>query len=425
MVKKTNLKNGLRLVTKVLPNTQSVTVLVLVGAGSRYETKEINGISHFLEHMFFKGAKRYKNTKEVSEAIDSVGGDFNAFTGKEYAGYYVKVAAEKLDVALDVLSDMLINSKFDSAEIDKERGVILEEYNMYQDTPMYQIGWDFEKLLYGDQPLGWDQVGTKELIASVTHEQFLEYLHDLYTPDNTVISVAGNFDVEKLAEQVEKLFTFPETRQKKAYDFDKVEQYVSEEKVWLRNKKTEQAHVVLGFPGYSNTSEKHYATKLLAVILGGNMSSRMFLSVREAQGLAYYISASTDDYNDTGIFSVSAGVSVERIDQAITSIIAEFKLAGESGVTVAEVEKAKAYLKGKIILRMEDSEEYSHLIGKYELLQGHKMDLEQVLAQIEEVSLNQVNEVAKELFEENKLHAAIIGPYEDKEHFVGLLKFKN
>jgi predicted Zn-dependent peptidase len=147
--------------------------------------------------------------------------------------------------------------------------------------------------------------------------------------------------------------------------------------------------------------------------------------VREAQGLAYYISASTDDYNDTGIFSVSAGVSVERIDQAITSIIAEFKLAGESGVTVAEVEKAKAYLKGKIILRMEDSEEYSHLIGKYELLQGHKMDLEQVLAQIEEVSLNQVNEVAKELFEENKLHAAIIGPYEDKEHFVGLLKFKN
>lgn len=423
MVKKTKLKNGLRLVTKVLDNTQSVTVLVLVGAGSRYEKKEINGISHFLEHMFFKGAERYKNTKEVSEAIDGVGGDFNAFTGKEYAGYYVKVAAEKLDTALDVLSDMLINSKFDTAEIDKERGVIQEEYNMYQDTPMYQIGWDFEKLLYGDQPLGWDQVGTKELIASVTQEQFLSYLHDLYTPDNTVIAVAGNFDEKKLAEQIGELFVFPPERTKKAYHFSPVEKFVSDKKVWLRNKKTEQAHVVLGFPGYADDSENHYAAKLLAVILGGNMSSRMFLSVREAQGLAYYISATTDDYHDTGIFSVSAGVSVERIDQAITSIIAEFKKAGEFGITAAELEKAKAYLRGKIILRMEDSEEYSHLIGKYELLQGAKVGLEEVLAKIEKVNLGQVNTVAKELFVEDKLHAAIIGPYEEEDRFTKLLKF--
>jgi hypothetical protein len=167
MLKKDVLSSGLRVVSKYLPNTQSVTVLILVGAGSRYEVKEISGISHFLEHMFFKGAEKYKNTKEVSEAIDSVGGDFNAFTGKEYAGYYVKVASANWKIAVDVLSDMLINSKFDPAEIDKERGVILEEYNMYQDTPMYQIGWDFERLMYGDQPLGWDQVGTKEVINSL------------------------------------------------------------------------------------------------------------------------------------------------------------------------------------------------------------------------------------------------------------------
>jgi len=423
MVKKTKLADGLRLVTKVLPNTQSVTVLILVGAGSRYETKEINGISHFLEHMFFKGAEKYKNTKEVSEAIDSVGGDFNAFTGKEYAGYYVKVAAEKLDVALDVLSDMLINSKFDPAEIEKERGVILEEYNMYQDTPMYQIGWDFEKLIFGDQPLGWDQVGTKELIGGVTQEQFLKYLHDLYTPDNTVIAVAGNFDEEKLTGDIEKLFKFPKARLKKTYNFDEYKQIKGDQKVWLRDKKTEQAHVVVGFPGYADDSKMHYPAKLLGIILGGNMSSRMFLSVREAQGLAYYISASTDDYKDTGIFSVNAGVSVERIDQAITSIIAEFKTAAEGGVTEAELAKAKAYLKGKIVLRMEDSEEYSHFIGKYELLQGEKMDLEQVLAKIENVKLDEVNAVAKELFKEEELKLAVIGPYGDKERFEKLLKF--
>jgi len=175
MFKKTTLQSGLRVVTKKLDGTKAVTVLILVGAGSRYENQKIRGISHFLEHMFFKGADKYRNTKEVSEAIDSVGGEFNAFTGKEYAGYYVKVAAESIDVACDVLSDMLINSKFAQEEIEKERGVILEEYNMYQDTPMYQIGWNFENLVFGDQPLGWDQIGTKELIKLVMHEDFASY----------------------------------------------------------------------------------------------------------------------------------------------------------------------------------------------------------------------------------------------------------
>ena len=168
MHKKTILSNNLRIITEKLESTKAVTILVLAGAGSRYETKSISGISHFLEHMFFKGAEKYKNTKEVSEAIDSIGGDFNAFTGKEYAGYYVKTASDQIEVAMDVLGDMLLNAKFDTKEINKERGVILEEYNMYQDTPMYQIGWDFEKLVFGDQPLGRDQIGTPEFIKSVT-----------------------------------------------------------------------------------------------------------------------------------------------------------------------------------------------------------------------------------------------------------------
>ncbi len=423
MVKKTNLRSGLRLVTKKLPNTGSVTVLVLVGAGSRYESKDLNGISHFLEHMFFKGAKKYKNTKEVSGAIDAVGGDFNAFTGKEYAGYYVKVAAEKVDVALDVLSDMLIDSCFDPKEIEKERGVILEEYNMYQDTPMYQIGWDFEKLIFGDQPLGWDQVGTKPLILSVSQQQFLNYLSDLYTADNTVIAVAGNFDEKEMEEKIEKKFVFPEKRLKKTKEFDVYKAPENVEHVSIRNKKTEQAHVVVGFPGYSGLSDDAFAARLLAVILGGNMSSRMFLSVRESQGLAYYIHSTTDEYNDTGTISTSAGVSVEKVDQAIKSIIDEFAKAARSGVTPDELEKAKAFLKGKIILRLEDSEEYSHLLGKYELLQEKLMGSEEVMQKIDEVTLDQINKVAADLFREEELRLAVIGPYDDKERFEKLLKY--
>ena len=187
MINLTTLPNGLRIITKRLENTQAATVLVLVRAGSRFETKSINGISHFLEHMFFKGAKRYTTAREVSETIDNIGGDFNAFTGKEYVGYYVKAAANHLDTSIDVISDMLIHATFDPVEIDKERGVIMEEYNMYQDTPTYQIGWDFEQLVFGDQPMGWDQVGTKDVINGLTSDQFVEFKNSLYVPKNTVI----------------------------------------------------------------------------------------------------------------------------------------------------------------------------------------------------------------------------------------------
>lgn len=423
MVKKTNLRSGLRLVTKKLPRTGSVTVLVLVGAGSRYETKEINGISHFLEHMFFKGAKKYKNTKEVSGTIDAVGGDFNAFTGKEYAGYYVKVAADKIDIALDVLSDMYLNSRFAPEEIEKERGVILEEYNMYQDTPMYQIGWDFERLIFGDQPLGWDQVGTKPLILSVSQKQFLSYLGDLYTADNTVVAVAGNFDEKKIADKVEKMFKFPEKRLRTDRDYEHFVAPTDLDRVSLRNKKTEQAHVVVGFPGYSRLSEDAYTARLLAVVMGGNMSSRMFLSVREAQGLAYYIHSSTDEYNDIGTISTNAGVSVEKVDQAVKSIVNEYAKAFAKGVTAKELETAKSYLKGKIILRLEDSEEYCHLLGTYELLQDRLVGMDDILAEIDSVTLKQINAVARDLFKEDALHLSVIGPYDDKGRFQKLLKY--
>lgn len=422
-MQKTTFPNGLRVVTHRLDATQSATVLILVGAGSRYETKELNGISHFLEHMFFKGAEKYKNAKEVSEAIDLVGGDFNAFTGKEYVGYYVKVAARHVDTALDVLSDMLLRSRFDPAEIDKERGVIMEEYNMYQDTPMYQVGWDFERLVYGDQPMGWDQVGTKKLINTVTQQDFIQYQKDLYTPGNIVISVAGNIDHVDICAKVEKMFSLE--MRKRAYGPKPLLQNPLQESVFVQHKKTEQTHIVVGFPAYAEKPKeewKHYAQRVLATILGGNMSSRMFLGVREAKGLCYYISTSTDDYTDTGILSTRGGVDVKRSHLAVEAICEEYARIRGENVPQQEIYKAKEFLKGKLVLRLEDSEEYAHLIGKQELLYGAVETPEQIMKAIDAVTAEQIKHVTEELFIPDRLRLAVIGPYEDKGIFEKALK---
>jgi predicted Zn-dependent peptidase len=300
--------------------------------------------------------------------------------------------------------------------------VILEEYNMYQDTPMYQIGWDFEKMIFGDQPLGWDQVGTKELIKSITQQQFKDYFKALYTPANSVLVVAGKVpDHDEVVEQIEKLFKFKNVE--KTLEMADFEGFTSEEKIVLRDKKTEQAHVMLGVPGYAEDDERSYAAKLLAIVMGGNMSSRLFLGVREAHGLAYYINCTTDEYIDAGTFSVSAGVSLERIDLAISSIVAELAKVARVGITVAELEKAKKYYSGKIKLRLEDSEEYAHLLGKYELLEGKYIEPAELLKKIEGVSLEQVNEAARDLLREEELRLCVIGPFADHARFEKLLKF--
>jgi len=420
MFRKTTLQNGLRVVTEQLKGTKAVTVLVLAGAGSRYENQEMRGISHFLEHMFFKGGEKFKNTKEVSEAIDGVGGEFNAFTGKEYAGYYVKVSSQNVEVACEVLSDMLVNAKFDREEIEKERGVILEEYNMYQDTPMYQIGWNFETLVFGNQPLGWDQIGTKELINTVSHEDFVKYKGQLYTPDNLVVSVVGNIENDEAVSLVQKYFDLPTA--KKSLEFDALKE-MDGGKVYVSEKKTEQAHVAVGFPGYAETHKDHWALKILSVILGGNMSSRMFLGVREAKGLAYYIHTSTDNYMDGGAIVTNAGVDLKRVDEAIEGIIEQYRLVRDEGVPAEELKKAKAYVKGKMVLSLEDSEEFGHLLAKYELLHDKAKSPEEIMKYIDEVKISDLKRVAEDLFREEKLKLAVIGPYSDSEHFKKLLKF--
>ncbi len=409
----TTLPNKLKIVTKSLPGTEAITCLVLAGAGSRYETPERNGLSHFLEHMFFKGGEKYKNTKEVSEAIDSIGGEFNAFTGKEYAGYFVKVASQHSEVAYDVLGDMLVSAKFPAEEIEKERGVILEEYNMYQDTPMYQVGWDFERLLFGDQPMGWDQIGSKENILKFQRDDFVDYKNKLYQPNNLVIAVAGKCEHEQVVADVQKFFKFEDGE--RAYDWKDLEEFIPDSPIKIQNKKTEQGHLVLGVRGVAAEDPRHWTQKLLAIILGGNMSSRMFLNVREAQGLCYYIRTNTDDYTDAGVISTSAGVDLKRLPLAVKAIRAEYEKLAANGVAAEELIRAQEFLKGKLTLSLEDSEEYAHLLGKQHLLYTKQLTLEEIFGKIDAVKTEEIQKLASEIFVPKNLRLAAIGPFGGRE----------
>ncbi len=410
----------MRVITDRIQGTQAVTALVLVKAGSRYEHKQINGISHFLEHMFFKGANRYKNAKAVSEAIDSVGGEFNAFTSKEYAGYYVKTAAQNMRLAMDVLSDMMLNARFDQEEIEKERGVIMEEFNMYQDTPMYQVAWNFERGMFGDQPIGWDEVGTKDVIKALQRDDFVAYKESLYVPEAMVISLAGAVDHDEVVAMVQELF--PMEARKATGKFLPFEAGLpTRQRVSFQTKKTEQAHVVCGVPGYPEEHPDHYVLKVLSSILGGNMSSRMFLAVREEKGLAYYISSGTEDYLDTGTFYTRAGVDVTRIKDAIKAIVEEYKKIAGEVVPESELKKAKEFLKGKLVLSLEDSESVAQMHALNELLYDKIKTLADISANIDKVTAADVQRVAENILKEDLIQLAVIGPYEDKAEFEALL----
>ncbi|OGJ56870.1 hypothetical protein A3H22_02635 [Candidatus Peribacteria bacterium RIFCSPLOWO2_12_FULL_55_15] len=413
-----HLHSGLQILTAPSDGTASVTVLVFAGAGSRYEKEKERGVSHFLEHMFFKGGKKYPTTKDVSIAIDGIGGDFNAFTAKEYAGYYVKVAAKHTELACDVLSDMLLNASFPPKEIDKERGVIMEEERMYQDTPMYRAGWDFEELLYGDHPLGWDTIGKEEVIHSVTQADFQKHKDLLYTPNNLVLAFAGKVtkkDAEKLAEQY-----FSDIAGKQDRTFLPFKTY-NKERVFLRTKTTEQAHLVIGVPGIPSQHKNHFANKLLSIILGGNMSSRMFLNIREAHGLCYYISTEVDSYLDAGSLATRAGVDQSRLYEAVKRIREEYMLCAKKGILPEELRRAKEYLKGKITLSLEDSEERANFYGKQALLYPKIRTIAEYFHEIDRVTKEQVSALAARLLKPEELRLVVIGKEKDKEKLRDLI----
>jgi predicted Zn-dependent peptidase len=414
---RTTLDNGLRVLTADLPQAQSVTVMVMLAAGSRYETAETNGIAHFSEHMFFKGTERRPSARQIAGEIDSIGGEFNAFTGKEYTGYYVKCAAEHRDVALDVLVDMLRHSRFDPDEIEREKGVIVEEMNMYFDTPRDYIGGVYEHLLYGDQPLGWDIVGRKETVRGATRDTFLEYLGHWYKPERMVLGVAGRIGDGVLERAVE---LFGDLEPASTGDPAPMVPY-SNGRVSVFEKASDQAHIVLGVPSYPIEHPDRYALQLVATVLGGGMSSRLFTEVRERRGLAYSIHGLNHSYTDAGSLFAQAGVDIARIDDAVTTIADELRRIAAEPVPPEELEKARNFAKGRFVLQLESPQGLIMFGLRREVLERRAPDPAEVLAGLDAVTGEDVSRVAQNLIADERFRLAVIGPFDDAERFDKLL----
>jgi len=416
MFKKEILKNQIRLITIPKKGTKTVTVLVVVGTGSKYEIKKISGISHFLEHMMFKGTKKRKDTHAISSELDSVGAEYNAFTGNEYTGYYVKADSTHIDLALDMVSDMLINSKLDKKEMQKEKGVVIEEINMYKDNPMRQIDANLESLMYGDQPAGWEIAGTKETVSAFTREEVSNYFKTHYTTKNTIVCIAGNFEVKTIKSRVEKYFN--KLRNGENQKKQKVVENQKKPAVFIEYKKTDQTHFILSFRSFINISDKkRYAMSLLANIIGGNMSSRMFINIREKQGLAYYISAGNEATTDTGYFYVRAGVDNKRALSAVKGVLSELKKIKQKGVTKKELKKAKDYMKGKLVMNLEASDDLAFFFGNQEVLKGSLLTLDEIIKSIEKVKISELNSLAKEILLNKNMNLAVIGPFKNEKDF--------
>jgi predicted Zn-dependent peptidase len=411
------LDNGLRVLTSNLDHAQSVTCMVMLEAGSRYETPDTNGIAHFSEHMFFKGTERRPTARDIAGEIDAIGGEFNAFTGKEYTAYYVKCAAEHRDVALDVLVDMLRNSRFDSEEIEREKGVIIEEMNMYFDTPRDYIGGVYENLLYGDQPLGWDIIGRKETVRGATRETFMGYLDRWYKPPRMVVGIAGKIGDDALERAQALLGDIPggetgEPEPARGYQ---------NERVRVFTKQSDQAHLILGVPSYPIEHPDRYALQMVATILGGGMSSRLFTEVRERRGLAYYVFGTNHSYTDAGSLYSQAGVDINRIDEAVTTIASELKKIATEPVPADELEKSRNFTKGRFVLSLESPQGLILFGLRKEVLERRAPDPEEVLAGVDAVTADDVQRVAQDVIANERLRLAVIGPFDDAERFEKLL----
>jgi len=421
MFKKFKLKNGLRIIVAPLHETEAVTVLVLVKVGSRYEIKRINGVSHFVEHLMFKGTKKRPTTLDISKELDGVGADYNAFTAKDYTGYYIKANHEKIELALDILSDILYNSKFEDQEIARERGVIIEEINMYEDNPMMYMEDFFEQTVYGDNSLGWQISGPKQVIQKISRKNIFDYYKKYYQPANMLVAVSGKVD-KTVTNLIKKYFEAGEPSGSGKLLYKKIIFKQKKPQVKIKHKQTEQVQLALGFPAYSYFDEKLYPLYLLSVILGGNMSSRLFISIREKKGLCYFIRSAVNVYQDTGNLMIQAGLDKTRIKEAIKEILGELQKVKKGGVTANELRKAKDFIKGKLILDLESSDHVASWLAKQELLKEKILTPSDQIKRLEKVTLQQVKGVANEIVKNKKINLSLIGPYKKVDDFRRLLK---
>ncbi len=416
-----NLDSGLRLVVVPMESTKTATVLVMVSTGSKYETKEINGISHFLEHMMFKGTEKRPGKLDIAMELDGIGAEYNAFTGKESTGYYAKASVKKIDIVMDVIFDIFLNSKLDEKEINIERGVIIEELNMYRDMPQRYVGDLFERLIYGDQPAGWDIGGEKETILKLQREEFVNYFNTHYIAPRTVVAIAGNIDPEEIKSKVETYFQ--NIRQGEGFDKSAVVEKQDEPQVLLHNKKTDQTHFILGVRAYDKFNEKKYPLGIMSLILGGGMSSRLFSEIRDKRGLAYYIGAGSETYTDSGFFMVKAGVNNQKTKEAVEVVAAELKKVKKDGITPQELQRAKDQIEGSLALGLEHSDAVAETYAESLIFHNKVLTPEEELDKMKRVTLDQVLEVAEEIFQDNKLNLSLIGPFENEDEFKKILKF--
>ena len=412
---KTILKNGLRVILVPQPSSLAATVLILVEAGSEYEAKSVNGVSHFLEHMTFKGTARRPRPGMIAEELAGLGAESNAFTSHEYTGYWAKAEREKLPQILDIVSDLYLSPLFNPEEIEKERGVVIEEVNMYEDTPTQRVHSLFMRLLYGDQPAGWDILGEKRTIRKLGKKDLVAYREKHYIAPKTVVVVAGSLSPKRVMGQVKEMFG----GLKRARTAEKLRTAHSQRKprAIVKVKESDKSHLVLGVPAFTVFDKRRYALQVLSDVLGGGMSSRLFHRLREELGAAYYIHASAEFLIDHGYLGVGAGVDHKKLEMVLKAILEELERLRDDLVDAKELQKSKDHLIGGLILSLETSDELAAFYGGQEVLTRSILRPPDLIANIRKVKAEEVRAVARQLLRGHKLNLAIIGPYKNSSPF--------
>jgi predicted Zn-dependent peptidase len=418
---KTILDNGLRVITVPMKDNPTVTVFVLVEAGSKYENKENNGISHFLEHMCFKGTIRRPNNFDISTELDNLGAKYNAFTSHEFTGYYAKAEYRQLDKILDIISDMYLNPLLPEVEIEKEKGVIIEEINMREDIPQAKVQNLIMEVVYGDQPAGWDIVGPKENIKKISRKDFIDYRNKFYTAAGTTLVIAGNFEENTVLEKVKKIFSVM-PKLNKGEKRVVTENQIKPEVVIFK-KETDQTHLILGVRTFNVYDKRDKIMSVLVGILDAGMSSRLFKKLRDEMGVCYYVDASQDAFTDHGFFSISAGVDNKRVKEVVGVILNELNKLKTDLISPEELKKVKQNLIGKMYLGLESSDSLANFYGGQEIMNEEIKKPEQIKAEIEAVTAPEVRDLAQEIFVDKGLNLAIVGRFEDKEEFENILRF--
>lgn len=417
------LKNGVRVITVPMPSLESATITVWVATGSRFEERRINGISHFLEHMVFKGSSRRPTARAISEVVDGIGGEFNAATSKDWTNFYIKSRVGTLETAMDVLSDMVLAPILDTGEIEREKGTIIQELAMYEDTPIMKIQDVFEGLAFGGHPLGWDIGGDAQSVRRIKRSDFLKYRGLHYHPENILVTVAGGVTEKKVIALAQKYFSQVDGKVAGGVKSKKFKSGQKGPQVELSKKKVEQAHIILGFMCEGRNYEGRFAQSVLSTILAGPMSSRLFTEVRERRGLAYAVKPTGDKFDEAGFTGVYAGVAPKKAEEAIKVMLDQiYGLAeGRYPLTEEEVKRTKEYIKGHIALSLENTSAVGDFFAEQELFKEKVLTPEEIYRKIDKVTIMDITKEAKKLFVKKRLNLAIIGPYTNSEKFKKLL----